>query len=405
MPDNIPTHSQPPATDQPTAIVERDGIRFTLLGTAHVSHASVEAVRSMIASGTYQAVAVELDAQRHQALTGKNELHTLDLFDIIRQGKAGLVAANLALSAYQRRLAEQLGIEPGAELKAASEGARDNGLELKLIDREVGLTLRRAWSALSIWGRAKLMASLGAGLLVDEKVSDEEIERLKEGDMLESSFGDFAAGSPPLYNALIDERDSYMAARLRDAGFGPDVKDVLVVIGAGHLKGTAERLASDTRSPSTLCRELETVPSGSRIPWFTLVLGAFLIGGFAWGFSQGTDVGSALAITWILATGIPGAIGCAMAGGHPLSILAAFLASPITPLHPALSSGMVSSAVEAWLRRPTYADFMRLREDTGSLKGWWQNRVSRILVNFMLTNTGTALGVWAGGAQLLARML
>ncbi len=405
MPDNIPTHSQPPATDQPTAIVERDGIRFTLLGTAHVSHASVEAVRSMIASGTYQAVAVELDAQRHQALTGKNELHTLDLFDIIRQGKAGLVAANLALSAYQRRLAEQLGIEPGAELKAASEGARDNGLELKLIDREVGLTLRRAWSALSIWGRAKLMASLATGLLVDEKVSDEEIERLKEGDMLESSFGDFAAGSPPLYQALIDERDSYMAARLRDAGFGAGVNEVLVVIGAGHLKGTAERLANDQREPQPLCRELEAVPAGSRIPWFTLLLAVFLIGGFAWGFSQGADVGSALAITWILATGIPGAIGCAMAGGHPLSIAAAFLASPITPLHPALSSGMVSSAVEAWLRRPTYADFMRLREDTGTLKGWWQNRVSRILVNFMLTNTGTALGVTAGGAQLLARML
>lgn len=391
--------------DQPSALVERDGIRYTLLGTAHVSQSSVDAVRAALASGRYQAVAVELDEQRHKALTGENDLHKLDLFAIVRQGKAGLVAANLALSAYQRRLAEQLGVEPGAELKAAAEGARDNGLQLELIDRDVGTTLRRAWASLGLWGRAKLMATLAAGLVIDDEVGEAEIERLKEGDLLESSFGEFAAGSPPLYAALISERDRYMAARLRQTRFDPQVKDVLVVIGAGHMKGLAEQLGSDAEPAAAVREQLDSVPAGGRIPWFTLLLGAFLLGGFAWGFSQGAEVGSALALTWILATGIPGAIGCALAGGHPLSIVTAFLASPITPLHPALSSGMLSAAVEAWLRRPTYTDFMSLREDTGSLRGWWRNRVARILVNFMLTNTGTALGVWAGGAQLLARLL
>ena len=390
--------------EQPTIEVERDGVRFTLLGTAHVSQASVEAVRGAIASGRFQAVAVELDAQRHQALTGGDELHELDLFTIVRQGKAGLVAANLALSAYQRRLAEQFGIEPGAELKAASEGARRNGLALELIDRDVGITLRRAWRGLGFWGRAKLISALAAGLLVDEKVDEAEIERLKEGDLLESSFGAFAASSPPLYRALITERDRYMAARLRQARFGTEVTEVLVVLGAGHLKGTAERLRVDTEAPAAVRAELDAVPPGSRIPWFSLLLGLFLVGGFAWGFSKGADVGGTLALTWILATGIPGAIGCAIAGGHPLSIATAFFASPITPLHPALSSGMLSAAVEAWLRRPTYTDFMSLREDTTTLKGWWRNRVARILLNFLLTNTGTALGVWAGGAQLLAKL-
>ncbi len=393
------------AIDQPHAVVERDGIRYTLLGTAHVSHASVDAVRRSIASGRYQAVAVELDEHRHRALTGDSDLHRLDIFAIVRQGKAGLVAANLALSAYQRRIAEQLGIEPGAELKAASDGAREAGLPLSLIDREVGLTMRRVWHGLGFWGRAKLMSALLTALLVDEQVGEDEIERLKEGDLLESSFGQFASDTPPIYRALIDERDRYMAARLRAIEFAPEVHDVLVVIGAGHLKGTADYLANATDDPQAIRADLEHTPTGSRIPWFTLALAAFLIGGFAWGFAQGVDVGSSLALTWILATGIPGAIGCALAGGHPLSIAVAFLASPITPLHPALSSGMLSAACEAWLRRPGYTDFMSLRDDTGSLRGWWRNRVARTLVNFMLTNTGTALGVWAGGAQILSRVL
>lgn len=403
MPIPASSTAERAAADQPTALVERDGVRYTLLGTAHVSRISVDAVEAELASGRYRAVAVELDEQRHKALVGPDELRELDLFAIVRQGKAGLVAANLALSAYQRRLAEQFGIEPGAELKAAAEGARARGLSLHLIDRDVGITLKRAWRAQGWWDRAKLMASLAAGLLVNEEIGEEEIERLKQGDMLESSFGEFAAGSPPLYHALIAERDRYMAARLREACAGTG--EVLVVIGAGHLKGLAEQLRSEeAASPAAIRRELEQVPAGNRVPWVALLLGAFLLGGFAWGFSQGADVGRSLALTWILATGIPGALGCALAGGHPLSIATAFLASPITPLHPALSSGMLSAAVEAWLRRPTYSDFLALRQDTASPRGWWRNRVSRVLVNFMLTNLGTALGVWAGGAQLLARM-
>jgi pheromone shutdown-related protein TraB len=390
--------------DQPHLIVEREGVRYTLLGTAHVSRASVEAVEAAVGSGRYDTIAVELDAQRHRAMTDPEALAKLDLFQILREGKTGLVAANLALAAYQRRLAEQLGVEPGAELKAAAQGADERGLRLSLIDRDVGTTLKRAFRGLGFWGRTKLIAGLAASLVADEKVESEEIEKLKQGDFLESSFGEFAAGSPPLYEAVIAERDRYMAARLRQVG-AEGGREVLAVIGAGHLKGLAEHLRSDTAPPAPQLAELDSLPPSSQVPWFTLFLVFFLLGGFVWGVWQGgLELGGQLLLQWALITAVGGALGCLAAGGHPLSILAAFVSSPLTPLHPALASGTVSAAVEAWLRKPTYADFLRLRDDTGHWKGWWRNRVARVLVNFFLTSLGTAIGVWTAGARLISQL-
>ena len=392
--------------DQPHAIVERDGVRYTLLGTAHVSRASIDAVEAAVASENYDCIAVELDAQRHRALTDPNALAKLDLFQIIREGKIGLVAANLALAAYQRRLADQLGVQPGAELKAAAEGAAQRNLPLKLIDRDVGTTLKRAWSGLGFWGRSKLMSGLAASLFVDEQVEENEIEKLKQGDMLESSFGEFAAQTPQLFEAVIAERDRYMAAKLRQFEPGSDKpREVLAVVGAGHLKGLAAALHEGQADPAETVRSLDQVPPPSRIPWFTIIFGGLLLAGFAWGFHRGGfDLGSKLVLDWVVITAIGGAIGCAAAGGHPLSILGAALASPITPLIPALSSGMVSAFTEAWLRKPTYQDMLNLREDTGSIKGWWRNRFARVFVNFMLTNFGTSIAVWIAGANLLHKL-
>ena len=390
---------------QPHAIVERDGVRYTLLGTAHVSRASIDAVRAEVASGRYDGIAVELDAQRHRALTDPQALARLDLFQIIREGKIGLVAANLALAAYQRRLAEQLGVEPGAELKAAAVDAAERGLPLQLIDRDVGTTLKRAWASLGFWGRSKLMASLAGSLFVDEKVEEGEIEKLKEGDLLESSFGEFAEQTPQLYTAVIAERDLYMAAKLRAAAADGTSREVLAVVGAGHLKGLSEALRNGEADPVASVRDLETVPEPSKVPWFTIACATLLLGAFAWGVHQGgLDLGARLVLDWIVITAVGGALGCALAGGHPLSILAAAVASPITPLVPALSSGMVSAFVEAWLRKPTYQDMLNLREDTNSLGGWWRKRVARVFGNFMLANRGTSLAVWVAGANLLHRL-
>jgi len=393
-----------PLGGQPHRIVERDGVRYTLLGTAHVSQSSIDAVRAAVATGAYDAVAVELDPGRLQSLSDPDALAKLDIVRVIRDGKTHLFAANLALSAYQRRLAEQLGVEPGAELKAAVLDARARDLPVHLIDREVGLTFKRAMQRLGWWGRAKTGAGIMLAMFGDEEVGDQEIEKLKQGDMLEASFGEFASQSPTLYEAVIGERDRYMAAKLRETAGG--ARDVLAVVGAGHLAGLARHLAEDSAEPAAIQRELETVKPKSRVPWMELIIGTVVIGGFAWGFWQGgIDVGADLLLQWVLATGILGAIGCAIAGGHPLSILAAFIASPLTPLHPALASGTVSALVEATLRKPTYADFMALRDDVQSMKGWWRNRVARLMLNFFLTSLGTAIGVWTGGLRMLGKLV
>ncbi|HEU4978655.1 MAG TPA: TraB/GumN family protein, partial [Solirubrobacteraceae bacterium] len=390
--------------EQPHAIVERDGVRFTLLGTAHVSRASVEAVRAAIESGGFDTVAVELDPQRFQSLTDPDALARLDLVQVIRSGRTALFAANLGLAAYQRRLAEQLGIEPGAELKAAALEAQSRGLDMRLVDRDVGVTFKRASQRLGWWGRAKLVAGLVTALFDDEEVAGEEIEKLKQGDLLEASFSEFAGDNPALYETVIAERDRYMAANLRAIALEPRAVDgggpreLLAVVGAGHLQGMARHLREDGVAPDIVRADLESLAEKSSIPWFTIALAAFVLGGFAWGFWHGgLDVGADLLLYWVLLTGTLGAIGCAVAGGHPLSILAAFVSSPVTPLHPALASGTVSALVEAWVRKPTYADFMALRDDVNSVRGWWRNRVARVLLNFFLTSMGTAIGVWIGG--------
>lgn len=389
--------------DQPHKIVDRDGVRYTLLGTAHVSQASVDAVRDALEHGGFDAVAVELDEPRLQALSDPGALAKLDLIEVIRTGRTAMFAANLALAAYQRRLAEQLGVEPGAELKLAALDGAKRGMPVHLIDREVGLTFRRASARLGFWGRAKLGGGLMAALLANEEVGHDEVEKLKQGDLLESSFGEFASESPELYEAVIAERDSYMAARLLQTR--ADAREVLVVVGAGHLQGLARHLQEQNRDPAEVLQELETLPAKSNVPWFTIALATVVLGGFAWGFWQGgIDVGSDLMLQWVLATGVLGAVGCALAGGHPLSILVAFIASPITPLHPALASGTLSALTEAWLRKPTYADFMAIRDDVQTVRGWWRNRVARVLLNFFLTSMGTAIGVWTGGLRMFGKL-
>ena len=389
---------------QPTALVERDGVRYTLLGTAHVSKASVDAVRAAIASGAYDEIAVELDPQRLQGLTDPDSLARLDLVKVLREGKTALFAANLALAGYQRRLAEKLGIEPGAELKVAAAEARALGLPLHLIDRDVGLTFRRAMRRLGWWGRAKIASGLVAGMVVNEEVGEDEIEKLKEGDMLESAFSEFAAQTPALYETIIAERDRYMAARLRESA--TPGRHVLAVVGAGHLQGLARHLREDVTPPAELREELEFVPKKSPIPWFTLAITVLVVGSFAYGFWRGGfDVGADLVAQWVMYTSGLAALGCLLAGGHPLSIVTAAVAAPLKPFHPGVPSGTFSALVEAWVRKPTYADFMALRNDVATIRGWWRNRVARVLLNFFLTSLGTAIGVWLGGARMLGKLL
>lgn len=389
---------------QPHSIVERDGVQYTLLGTAHVSQASVEAVCAAIDSGRFDSVAVELDEQRLRALTDPDAMAKLDLVKVIREGKVALFAANLGLAAYQRRLAEQLGIEPGAELKAAVHEAHARNLPMNLIDRDVGLTFKRASQGLGWWARAKLGSGLVASLFANDEVGADEIEKLKQGDLLEASFGEFAEESPELYTTIITERDRYMAARLRETR--GTATHVLAVVGAGHLQGLALHLREETREPADLRAELESVRKKSSIPWFTIVFTTLILCGIGWGFWHGgLALGADVIRQWVLWTVGLTAVGALLAGANPLSILAGALSAPFKPFRPGMPSGMFAALVEVRMRKPAYADFMGLRDDAQSVRGWYRNRVTRVVLVFMLTCFGTIAGEWMAGVRILGKLV
>lgn len=390
--------------EQPTVEIERDGVHYTLLGTAHVSRASVDAVRAAIDSNRFDAIAVELDAQRLKALTQPDAMAELDLVKVIRERKVAPFAANLALAAYQRRLAEQMGIEPGAELKAAAVEAEARGLPLQLIDRDVGITFRRILQGLGWWDRMKLIGGVGASLFSSDEVAEEDIERLKEGDMLESSFGEFAKQTPTLFATLIDERDQYMAARLRERSDG--AKHVLAVVGAGHLKGMAGYLETGTEAPAAATERLCEIRQRRKIPWFTIVLLALIFGGIAWGYYHGgASLGRDLLLQWVAWTCGLTALGALLAGARPLAILVATLVAPFKPFRPTFPSGMFSALIDLRSRKPAYPDFLALRDDAQTLHGWYRNRVTRVLLVFLLTNLGTVAGEYVAGVSIFGKLV
>jgi pheromone shutdown-related protein TraB len=378
---------------------------LTLVGTAHVSRASVEAVQRQFAADDYDAVAVELCHHRYQALLAPQHQADWDLLAIIRQGRVAMVSASLALSAYQRRIAEQFGIEPGAEQKAAIDLAQDAGLPLLLIDRDIGITLKRTARSLSWWRRATLFSGLLVSLLSREKIDEEEIEQLKQGDMLEATFSEFASQREDLYQPLLAERDQYMAASLSRDIAEQGLKRVLVVIGAGHLAGTARHLEQGVADPLAELQRLEQTPPPARwpklIPWLIVAL---VVAGFVAGFRQSPDLGWQLVREWVLINGGLSALGALLATAHPLTILTAFVAAPLTSLNPAVGAGMVTAAVEALLRRPRLGDFSRLRDDTTHPAGWWRNRVSRTLLVFLFSTLGSALGTYLAGFRIAGRL-
>jgi pheromone shutdown-related protein TraB len=396
-----------PAAEQPIERVRRDGVEYVLLGTAHVSRVSADAVRDMLAAEPFEAVAIELCEPRYNAMRDPDSFRKLDLFQVIRQGKAGLVAANLALSAFQRRLAEQFGIEPGAEMKAAIDGAEARGVPVWCIDREVGVTLKRAYRSVGFLDRMGIIGGLGGSLLSREEVSEDEIEKLKQGDLLGSMFNEFARESPALYEALISERDRYMAARLREESTqAPAVRRVLVVLGAGHLAGTADALEHQDEEPAPLRERLDVVPRGSRWPkWLAIGVLVAIAAAIGILFSRNAALGVDALRDWVLFTGGFAALGALAGGGHPLSVIAAFIVAPLKPFRPGIPAGAVSAGVEVWWHRPRVADFDSLRDDVTHWTGWWKNRVSRTLLVFMLTNIGTILGEYLAGFHIITSLM
>ncbi len=399
------TNAPEELVDQPLVVVTSGGVEYTLLGTAHVSRRSVEAVTALAQQQTFDAIAVELCQSRYDALTQPDSWEKTDLFKIIRQGKAGLVAANLALGAYQRRLADQFGIEPGAEMKQALQEAETLGVPHLLVDRDIGITLKRVMSAVGFFDKLGILGGLITSLVTREEISEQDIERLKEGDMLENTFAEFAENSEPLYRALIEERDHYMAAALRQQSAEKGVSKVLVVIGAGHLKGLAAELENADAEPAEVLARLNELPRRGQwvkaLPW---IITAVILTGFGIGFYRSPELGWSLVVFWVLINGTLAALGAAAARAHPLTVASGFVAAPLTSLNPTIAAGMVTASVEAYLRRPRVADFSALRDDVTAPSGWWRNRVSRVLLVFVFSNLGSMLGTWIGGFRIFGAL-
>ncbi|MCM8856860.1 MAG: TraB/GumN family protein [Candidatus Thiodiazotropha sp.] len=396
-----------PQTDrEPQREVVLGNSHITLLGTAHVSRSSAEKVKELLETDRYDAVAVELCPSRFNALINPDALAQMDLLKVVREGRVMMVMANLALGAYQQRLADQFGIAPGAEQREAIRIAQASHRPLLLIDREISTTLKRVAGNLSWWKRFGLFAGLLGGILSKEEVSEEEIEHLKEGDILETTFAEFAEDRQDLYIPLIDERDRYMAARLQQEIENKGHENLLVVVGAGHMNGIANYLQQQQTPPTEVIQHLDTEPKPSRwpkaIPWLIVVLILF---GFFLGFQRSPSLGWQLVADWVIINGGLSALGALIAVAHPLTILTAFIAAPLTSLNPAIGAGMVTAAAELFLRKPTVADFARLRSDTTSIKGWWKNRVSRTLLVFLFSTIGSAAGTYIAGFRIFERLV
>jgi pheromone shutdown-related protein TraB len=362
-----------------------------LVGTAHVSRTSVEEVRKIIAEEKPDHVCVELDEGRYASLTQGNTWHELDIGKVIREGKGFLLLSNLVLSSFQRRLGADLGVKPGEEMLAALQAADELGVPHSLCDRNIQITLRRAWSKTGLWGKSKMLAAMVSSVLTDEKLDPEEIEKLKQKDILAAMMEELADFLPAAKKVLIDERDRYLAVKISQAAG----KKIVAVVGAGHLTGIAAHIEEISRSMEP--QDLSTLDEPPRknlaskiIPWTipALLLGVFALGFFKSGWQLSLD----LILKWLLANGGLAALGSLLALAHPITIALAFIGAPVATLNPFIGIGMFTGVAEAFLRKPRVQDFERLQDDVSSIRGFYRNRVTRILLVFFLSSLGGMIG-------------
>ena len=385
-------------------VVQLKNSEVTLVGTAHVSKLSVEMVEEKIGTGDYDCIAVELCAPRLENITNQAWWKNLDIYQVFKKKKAGLLLINLALTAYQKRLAERIGVEAGKEMIRAVELAREKGIRLEVIDRNISTTLHRLVTEVSFWQKFKIVGGLIAGVFVGEEISEEQVEDLKRGDMLHAVVSEFGEELPEIKRVLIDERDEYMVGRLSQISedfHAP--KKILALVGAGHLIGMMPNLKSppDAAHLEELDRKPPPSKLGLYIGWGICVL---ILSMFVVGFKQSPELGGQLVITWILLNGGLCALGTLIAFGHPVSTIAAFFAAPLTSLNPTIGAGMVVGLVESYMRKPKVSDFETLRDDITHYSMWWKNRVARLLLIFFLSSFGSMIGTYAAGASIVTQL-
>ncbi|MFP4038070.1 MAG: TraB/GumN family protein [Desulfobacteraceae bacterium] len=377
-------------SDETSGAVHRIADRereFILVGTAHVSAESVDLVDRVIREEKPDTVAVELCESRHKALTQKEHWKDMDLVKVIREKKASVLLMNFILAHFQRRLGKNLGIQPGEEMIRAVRTAEDCGAGLHLADRDIRVTLTRAWRTMKTWRKIKLFFQMVASWGGMDELTAEDIENLKKKDVLEALLMEMGEAMPEVRRTLIEERDLYLAEKIRTAPGGK----VVAVVGAGHVPGILKHWRDEVDLAA-----LESVPPPG--PWrrvFKWGLPALILGLIAAGFFKaGSAAGGEMIRWWILANAVFGGLGAAAALAHPVTILSAVAASPLTSLNPMMAAGWVAGLVEAFIGRPKVRDFEALAEDLSSFRGFWHNKITRILLVVLFTNIGSSLGTF-----------
>lgn len=379
--------------EQNVTRIHLDDKEIILIGTAHVSKKSAEEVKEVIEAEQPDSVCVELDQGRYQSIMEGNQWKEMDIFKVIKEKRATLLLMNLVISSFQKRVAKQFGIKAGQEMIQGIESAKDVGAELVLADRNIQVTFSRIWGNLGFWGKAQLLMQIVGSIFSKEEISEEELERLKSQDMLNSMLNEFTEHFPRLKKPLIDERDQYLAQKIKEA---PGEK-VVAVVGAAHVPGIKKEIHKE----HNLAR-LSKVPPKSKTPkmigWAIPIL---IVSVILYTFLANPSAGMQQTISWVLWNGSFSALGAAIAFAHPLAILTAFVSAPITSLNPLLAAGWFAGLVQAMIRRPNVGDFEALAEDVHSMKGFWNNKVTRILLVIVLANLGSSLGTFIGGADVV----
>ena len=371
-----------------------------ILGTAHVSSESVQLVRQQIEDWGPDVVAVELCQSRLGSLTEPEQLDSGDLLEIIKEGRSAMILLQSALAAQQRKMGMSSGEKPGAELLAAVRAAEDSDVPIELIDRDVVVTLRRAWSRMGLFEKFRVMNAL----LWEEDEDDISIDEvLEDSDLLSKLMEDAREVAPGAGEVLIDERDVFLAGRIQQIrGKGK----VMAVIGAGHLSGVVDRLGEPSVETTGRLAELGREPRKSLWPKAVLALiPALLVGAVAWmAYNGQMDELKQTAVTWLALNAICAGIGVLITRGHPLSVLVGAVASPITSLNPTLAAGWFAGYTQLKVAPPTgkdAQDFLILDE----VSLFWKNKVGRVLMVTALGNVGSIIGAWLAGGAIIGMLL
>ena len=385
---------------QTQKVLELGGRKITLVGTAHVSAQSINEVTNTIMAIKPDCVAVELDEKRADSIQNGQKFSELDIVKVIREGKVFLVLANLILSSFQKRMGQNIGVKPGDEMLAAINVAAEMGIPTTMVDRPVQVTLRRAWAKNSFFGKMGLLASLLASAFSKEEVDESEIEALKQKNEMDSMMTSLSEEMPVIKEVLIDERDKYLASKIWES----QGNNIVAVLGAGHLSGVEAHLnkiagGTETSDVSAISEVPNKKSATKFIGWLIpAIIIAFIAAGFVYG---GRRAGTAMLSTWILWNGIPSAVLSVVALAHPLTIIVSFLAAPFTSLCPFIGVGFVSGIVQAIVCKPRVKDMENLSEDVQSIKGFYRNRILRVLLVFILSSVGSSIGTFAGGADVI----